>query len=118
MSEKCCGNCKYFKDEDVNGEGFCEVKYEFEGCCHECDNHEFRNNGWTEITPDNEHELTDKLIGRAVIGWLDSCNRQHIVAFADCAMGVGTMAKYGGYYYYVLPELKIDNEQAGTNQAI
>jgi hypothetical protein len=107
MSEnKSCGNCKHFKYEDVNGEGFCEVKYEFEGCCHECDNHEFRNNGWTEITPDNEHELTDKLIGRAVIGWLDSCNRQHIVAFADCAMGVGTMAKYGGYYYYVLPELK------------
>ena len=55
MEDKCCGNCKYFKDEDVNGEGFCEVKYEFEGCCHECDNHEFRNNGWTEITPDNEH---------------------------------------------------------------
>ena len=52
---KCCGNCKHFKDEDVNGEGFCEVKYEFEGCCYECDNHEFRNNGWTEITPDNEH---------------------------------------------------------------
>ena len=58
MSEnKCCGNCKYFKDEDVNGEGFCEVKYEFEGCYHECDNHEFRNNGWTEITPDNIDEI-------------------------------------------------------------
>ena len=24
----CCGNCKHFKDEDVNGEGFCEVTFE------------------------------------------------------------------------------------------
>ena len=23
-------------------------------------------------------------------------------------LGIGTMAKYGGYYYYVLPELKIE----------
>lgn len=64
--------------------------------------------GWAEITPDNEHELTDELIDRTVIGWRDSYNRHHIVAFTDCAMGVGTMAKYGGYWYYVLPELKIE----------
>ena len=79
MSEKCCGNCKHFQNESATGNGWC-----------------------------NEHELTDELIDRAVIGWRDSCNRQHIVAFTDCAMGVGTMAKYGGYWYYVLPELKIE----------
>lgn len=107
---KCCGNCKHFENEGIYGFGFCVV-YK---CIHHCTGggsciaYQLKNNDWTEITPDNEHELTDELIDRAVIGWLDSCNRQHIVAFADCAMGVGTMAKYGGCYYYVLPELKIE----------
>ena len=106
MSEnKCCGNCKNFRDEDVNGEGFCEVKYEFEGCYHECDNHEFRNNGWAEITPDNEHELTDELSNRIIIGFKDCEGRMHTMTLLDCYMGVGTMAKGGGYYYYVLPKL-------------
>jgi hypothetical protein len=104
---KCCGNCKYFKDEDADGYGWCEIQQEevtgyFSHPCHEP-----LNNGWTEITPDNEHELTDELISKAVIGWLDNYNRQHIVAFEDCVMAIGSMAKYGGYYYYVLPELKI-----------
>lgn len=112
MSEnKCCGNCKHFKYEDAEGRGVCVNFYSPQSCSDLCHGgHEYitDNNGWTEITPDNEHELADKLIGRAVIGWLDSCNRQHIVAFADCAIGVGTMAKHGGYYYYVLPELKIE----------
>lgn len=111
---KCCGNCKHFKYEDAVGWGRCigHMKEFGVHCSHTgCLEHKFVKNainGWTEITPDNEHELTDKLIDRTVIGWRDSCNRQHIVAFADCAMGVGTMAKYGGYWYYVLPELKIE----------
>ena len=107
MSEKCCGNCKYFKDEEIDGFGWCGKLNEEVHCGLHYDCHEDLN-GWTLITQNNEHELTDELIGRAVIGWRDSCNRQHIVAFADCAMGVGTMAKHGGYYYYVLPELKIE----------
>lgn len=105
MSEnKCCGNCKHFKDEDVNGEGFCEVKYEFEGCYHECDNHEFKNNGWTEITPDNVEELYDKPIA---VAWIYEGKTYYSLA-GDCIISLATMAKYGGYYYYVLPELKIE----------
>lgn len=56
---KCCGNCKHFKDEDIDGFGFCVV---FE-CPHHCTGggrcvaHQFNDNGWTEITPDNVEEL-------------------------------------------------------------
>ena len=106
---KCCGNCKHFQNESATGNGWCNENDWISNVDKVCKCHEDIDNGWTEITPDNEHELTDKLIGRAVVGWLDSCNRQHIVAFADCAMGVGTMAKHGGYYYYVLPELKLED---------
>ena len=35
MKEKCCGTCKYFYDEDVNGEGFCTVKDSFESSSYE-----------------------------------------------------------------------------------
>ena len=104
MKEKCCGNCKYFNDEDVNGEGFCEVKYKFEGCHHECDNHEFRNNGWTEITPDNVEDIKKIDVGRLSYayqspkGWV----------LYQIRMSLDFMARNGGYYYYVLPELKIE----------
>ena len=108
MSEnKCCGNCKHFNNEDVEGWGWCSLNKTKTHCAQSWDCHNNTFNGWSEITPDNEHELTDELISKAVIGWLDNYNRQHIVAFEDCVMGIGTMAKYGGYYYYVLPELKI-----------
>ena len=104
-NDKCCGNCKHFKDEDVNGEGFCEVKYEFEGCCHECDNHEFRNNGWTEITPDNVEELYESK-ERVCVAFV--CNGEVSYMCGQFGITLSTMAKYGGYYYYVLPELKIE----------
>lgn len=100
MKNKCCGNCKYFKDEDANGEGFCEVKYEFESCCHECDNHEFRNNGWTELTPDNVDEINADLIVLTDGTYYKMANDWHA--------SLSTLAKVGGYSYYVLPELKIE----------
>lgn len=104
---KCCGNCKNFKDEDVNGEGFCEVKYEFEGCYHECDNHEFKNNGWIEITPDNIDEVNCIPKDKVVIGWIrnkefNSCFLSHFW------FTLKSIAMQGGFYYYVLPELKIE----------
>ena len=105
---ECCGNCKHFKNKDTCGFGLCQKDGIIIRCHTACGNYSSELNGWTEITPDNEHELTDELISKAVIGWLDNYNRQHIVAFEDCVMGIGTMAKYGGYYYYVLPELKIE----------
>ena len=67
MSEKCCGNCKHFKDEGIDGFGFC-VAFK---CIHHCAGggrccaHQFNDNGWAEITPDNVDELYDKPIAVA-----------------------------------------------------
>ena len=112
---KYCGNCKHFKDEDVNGEGFCSVKYSFESSIYECGNHEFRFNGWTKITPDNVDELYESK-ERVCVAFV--CNGEVSYMCGQFGLTLSTMAKYGGYYYYVLPELKIDNEKAGTNQII
>lgn len=107
MKDKSCGNCKHFKDEDAKGWGRCKSAGVVKRSCF-CDNHKPLNNGWTEITPDNEHELTDELLNRIIIGFKDCEGRMHTMTLLDCYMGVGTMAKGGGYYYYVLPELKIE----------
>ena len=104
----CCGNCKHFKDEDVNGEGFCEVKYEFEGCCHECDNHEFRNNGWTEITPDNVEGLYDVDPCRLMIATIDSHGNPQYAKCDGMSTALDAMATIGGCYSFVLPELRLE----------
>lgn len=106
---KYCGNCKHFKDEDVNGFGQCGKDGVITKCNTFCSDYSSRLNGWTEITPDNEHELTDELSNRIIIGFKDCEGRMHTMTLLDCYMGVGTMAKGGGYYYYVLPELKLED---------
>ena len=56
---KCCGNCKFFKDEDAEGYGCCEKLKQSTYCSFKCHHHEFENNGWTEITPDNVDLIPD-----------------------------------------------------------
>jgi len=44
--EKCCGNCVFFRDEDVNGYGNCinDEILEMQHCDdEECDEYEFKN---------------------------------------------------------------------------
>ena len=59
---------------------------------------------WTEITPDNVEELYDKPIA---VAWKYEDKTYYSLA-GDCTISLATMAKHGGYYYYVLPELKIE----------
>ena len=73
---------------------------------------------WTKITSSKISEIDTLNPNRVVISWLDNLNRKQSVMLVDCRMAITTMVKFGGYYYYVLPELKINNEQADTNQAI
>lgn len=105
---KCCENYanSFVKDMD----SFCvrEFLHDLAVCDKASDPHVRTINGWTEITPDNENELTDELSNRLIIGFKDCEGRMHTMTLLDCYMGVGTMVKHGGYYYYVLPELKIE----------
>ena len=123
MSEnKYCGNCKHFTNEDVDGYGWCSSLLARTRCgCGICGKYEEPNNGWTEITPDNVKELY-KTLNRVVIAHIipDTIIKD-VVAYEkpnELYRSLEIIAAIGGYYYYVLPELKIDNEQAGTNQII
>ena len=100
MKNKCCGNCKHFKDEDTEGTGCCEKLKQLTHCSFKCRHHELKNNGWTEITPDNVDLVDDGSIVIVTDGtYYNKASEWHL--------SIGTMAKHGGYYYYVLPELKI-----------
>lgn len=109
MSEnKCCGNCKHFKDEDANGYGWCS-HYLTRTLCGSrvCQAYELPNNGWTEITPDNVDEIDVIDPNRVVIatmieGIVFSSMRP------DSDITLKACSELGGYYYYVLPELKIE----------
>ena len=102
MSEnKCCGNCKHFKDEDTEGWGWCTFNKTKTHCAQSWDCYNSIFNGWTEITPDNVDMIDDGSVVIVTDGtYYNKASEWHL--------SIGTMAKYGGYYYYVLPELRID----------
>ena len=108
MSEnKYCGNCKHFKNEDVEGWGWCSLNKTKTHCAQSWDCHNNTFNGWTEITPNNVEELYESK-ERVCVAFV--CNGEVSYMCGQFGLTLSTMAKYGGYYYYVLPELKIDNE--------
>ena len=106
---KCCGNCKHFKDEDIEGFSYCEIEHGFKYCDEVCVEHEAINNGWTEITPDNVEEVRKTDVGRLMIAVITH-GEPYYMEYREMFSELYEMAKIGGYYYYVLPELKIDNE--------
>ena len=103
MSEnKYCGNCKHFTNEDINGFGWCSRVLTRTRCSSGiCREYEMPNNGWTEITPDNVYMIDDGSIVIVTDG-------TYYNEASEWYLDIGTMAKRGGYYYYVLPELKIE----------
>lgn len=111
MSEnKCCGNCKNFKDVDADGFGQCNrFQFRYRPHCDNdaCEHYEILNGGWTEITPDNVEELynipEDLLVVAFKLGDIIYYQRSK-----DMSPTLNNFAKTGGYYYYVLPELKIE----------
>ena len=62
-------------------------------------------NGWTEITPDNVEELYESK-ERVCVAFV--CNGEVSYMCGQFGITLSTIAKHGGYYYYVLPELKIE----------
>lgn len=103
---KCCGNSSssYAKDMD----SFCvrEFLHKFEVCNEDSDHHTRIINGWTEITPDNVEDIYNLAESRFV-DVLDS-RIMVVKGVNDWWCTLSTMSKIGGYYYYVLPELRID----------
>ena len=61
-----------------------------------------KNNGWTEISPDNVDMIDDGCIVIVTDG-------MYYNKASDWGLSLNTMAKSGGYYYYVLPELKLED---------
>lgn len=102
MKDKYCGNCKHFTNEDVNGYGWCSSLLTRTTCGSGiCRKYEMPNNGWTEITPDNVDMIDDGCIIIVTDGtYYNKASEWHL--------SIGTMAKIGGYYYFVVPELKIE----------
>ena len=106
MEDKCCGNCKYFKDEDLDGWGLCNVVDSTTKCDDMCDYHDLINNGWTEITSDNVEDVYKIDISRLVIAVVDSHGSSQYAKYDVMSTSINEMAKIGGCFYYVLPELR------------
>ena len=107
MKEKCCGNCKHFDNEGVDGCGFCEVIDDIVLCNDSCEEHSHYHNGWTEITQDNEDEVYNLPPERIVIANVVN-GLTFYTTLLDTSITISTMAKCGGYYYYELPELRLE----------
>lgn len=106
MKERVCGNCRCFKNEDVYGFGWCDKLNEEVHCGLHYDCHEDLN-GWTLITKDNEEEVYNIPSERLVFANYIN-GTPFYTSFDYMTLTISTMAQFGGYYYYVLPELKIE----------
>ena len=106
MKDKCCGNCKYMENQDLDGFGWCKRTNTETHCTLHYDCHEDLD-GWTEITPDNVEELYNipeyLLVVAFKLGDIIYYQRAK-----DMSPTLNTLAKTSGYYYFVLPELKIE----------
>lgn len=106
VQNKYCGNCKHFKDEDASGKGWCEEQSWVSECSKVCKCHEPNLNGWTEITPDNVDEVYEN---RHSIVITNPSQFHYIVTFHTATRKIIELyANKGGYYYYIIPELKIE----------
>ena len=109
MEDKCCGRCKYFKDEDAEGWGWCTFNKTKTHCAQSWNCHNSTFNGWTKITPDNMDEVDCIPRDKVIVGWI--CNEE----FRSCSLStfwftLKSIAEQGDFYYFVLPELNINDE--------
>lgn len=97
---KCCENyaSSYAKDMD----SFCvrEFLHDLAVCDKDIDHHVRIINGWTELTTDNADEINADLIVVTDGTFYRMSNDWHA--------SLSTLAKVGGYYFFILPELKVE----------
>ena len=106
MKYKYCGNCKHFKNEDVEGWGTCEFS-QITRCDDICNFHALANNGWTEITKDNQEEVSKIAPERLIIAVIFKGKAEYKKC-TELFWDIPVLAELGGYYYYELPELKLE----------
>lgn len=111
MSEnKSCGNCKSFIPS-IDGFGACTEPSSIYGvhCNNDaCSLFKMKsNNGWTEITPDNVDEVRKTDVGRLMIAVITH-GEPYYMEYREMFRELDEMAILGGYYFFVLPELKIE----------
>jgi hypothetical protein len=106
-TNRCCGNCKHFQNESATGNGWCNENDWISNVDKVCKCHEDIDNGWTEITPDNVEEVRKTDVGRLMIAVITH-GEPYYMEYREMFSELTDMAKLGGYYYYVLPELKIE----------
>lgn len=108
MKNKYCGNCKHFTNEDVNGYGWCSSLLARTRCDSGiCREYEEPNNGWTKITPETMNDITEELMDRTLVGFIFDGSLVYMPC-PSCKDRLSSFALMGSYYYYILPELKIE----------
>jgi hypothetical protein len=105
---KCCGNCRFFGSEDLGGYGECQLSSTIRYCGDSCISYRPLFESWTEITPDNVEEIKSIERNRVIICASNSIGYMYPSTLLNLACSLESIADYGGYYYYVLPELKIE----------
>ena len=106
MKYKYCGNCKRFANENADGWGTCSLR-DMTRCDDVCNFHAFANNGWTEITQDNEEEVYNIPVDRLMIAVIVHGKAEYM-EYREMFQTISAIAKLGGYYYYELPELNFE----------
>lgn len=105
---KCCENyaSSYAKDMD----SFCvrEFLHDLAVCDKASDHHVRIINGWTEITPDNVDEIKSIESNRVIICASNGIGYMYPLTLLSLECSLESIADYGGHYYFVLPELKIE----------
>ena len=106
MSEnKCCGNCRFFGNEDLGGHGECQLSSAIRYCGDSCISHRLLFDSWTEITPDNIDKIRKNKKKIAIMNPKEWDVPRMLYSIPADSLVLYSV--WGGYYYYVLPELKI-----------
>lgn len=108
MKDKCCGNCKHLTDKVVDGFCYCNIENSLVKPTYLCCKHEYSYNGWTEITPDNVDEIKSIESNRVIICASNGIGYMYPLTLLSLECSLESIADYGGHYYFVLPELKIE----------
>lgn len=109
MSEnKCCENCKHFKDEGAYEIGLCGKDGVVTQCGTSCSDYSSKFNGWTELTPDRLEELSQIEPYRIILArFFDDGSVKSKTRTEPCytPLEVAAANTKLRFFYYILPKL-------------